>query len=70
MSYTKRVRYTDSTTGRQVMTGLCRDLQDALLKAAMLNGVVVDEDDGVVWSNEQAKQNAKRVGVDHALRKL
>jgi hypothetical protein len=47
MSYTKRVRYTDST-GQQVMTGLCRDLQDALLKAAMLNGVVVDEDDDVV----------------------
>jgi hypothetical protein len=35
-----------------MFTGLCRDLNDAMLKAAFLGGTVIDEDEGVVWSRE------------------
>jgi len=48
-----RVRYTDKATGETMHTGLCRDLNDAMLKAAFLNGTVIDEDEGVLWSREQ-----------------
>lgn len=48
-----RVRYTDPGTGQEILTGLCRDLNDAMLKAAFLGGTVIDEDDGVVWSKER-----------------
>jgi hypothetical protein len=27
-------------------TGLCRDINDAMLKASFLSGIVVDDDDG------------------------
>jgi len=50
--YHHRVRYTDKGTGDEMYTGLCRDLNDAMLKAAFLGGTVIDEDDGVVWSRE------------------
>ena len=42
--YKYRVRYTDKATGQTMLTGLCRDLNDAILKASMLNGTVVDDD--------------------------
>lgn len=54
--YHHRVRYTDPGTGQEMHTGLCRDLNDAMLKAAFLNGTVIDEDDGVVWSRDEAQQ--------------
>jgi hypothetical protein len=38
-----------------MFTGLCRDLNDAMLKAAFLGGTVIDEDEGVVWSRENEK---------------
>jgi hypothetical protein len=38
-----------------MFTGLCRDLTDAMLKAAFLGGTVIDEDEGVVWSRENEK---------------
>jgi hypothetical protein len=53
--YRHRVRYTDKATGETMHTGLCRDLTDAMLKAAFLGGTVIDEDDGVVWSRENEK---------------
>jgi hypothetical protein len=51
--YRHRVRYTDKGTGDEMYTGLCRDLNDAMLKAAFLGGTVIDEDEGVVWSRDQ-----------------
>jgi len=53
--YHHRVRYTDKATGQVMLTGLCRDLNDAMLKAAFLNGTVIDEDEGLVWSREDEK---------------
>jgi hypothetical protein len=53
--YHHRVRYTDKETGQVMLTGLCRDLNDAMLKAAFLNGTVIDEDEGLVWSREDEK---------------
>jgi hypothetical protein len=53
--YHHRVRYTDKTTGETMLTGLCRDLNDAMLKAAFLGGTVIDEDEGLVWSREDEK---------------
>jgi hypothetical protein len=44
--YQHRVRYTDPGTGQEMYTGLCRDLNDAMLKASFLSGIVVDDDDG------------------------
>jgi hypothetical protein len=54
--YHHRVRYTDKATGDEMYTGLCRDLNDAMLKAAFLGGTVIDEDEGVVWSRDEAQQ--------------
>jgi hypothetical protein len=53
--YRHRVRYNDPGTGQEMFTGLCRDLNDAMLKAAFLGGTVIDEDEGVVWSRENEK---------------
>jgi hypothetical protein len=53
--YHHRVRYTDKSSGEVMHTGLCRDLNDAMLKAAFLGGTVIDEDEGVVWSRENDK---------------
>jgi len=39
-----------------MFTGLCRDLNDAMLKASFLGGTVIDEDEGVVWSRDEAQQ--------------
>ena len=50
--YRHRVRYTDKDTVDELYTGLCRDLNDAMLKAVVLGGTVIDEDDGVLWSRE------------------
>jgi hypothetical protein len=44
--YQHRVRYTDPGTGQEMYTGLCRDLNDAMLKASFLSGTVIDDDDG------------------------
>ena len=44
--YQHRVRYTDPGTGQEMYTGLCRDINDAMLKASFLSGTVIDDDDG------------------------
>ena len=46
--YQHRVRYTDPGTGLEMYTGLCRDINDAMLKASFLSGTVIDDDDGRV----------------------